>query len=121
MCRFLVLLFLGVSASTAAGQQPDAPWAFHHLIRPEPPAHASLQHAGVVRNPINLFLLDKLEAAGLDPALAADGAMLGLMGIDPEKLTYLFAGSFRYLTDVDGQNNLAPRFVRSGKKKLTTN
>lgn len=39
--------------------------------------------------------------------------MLGLMGIDHEKLTHLFEGRYRRLTDVGGQNNLAPRLVRA--------
>jgi len=39
--------------------------------------------------------------------------MLGLMGIDHEKLTYLFEGRYRRLTDVGGRNNLAPRLVRA--------
>jgi len=38
--------------------------------------------------------------------------MLGLMGIDHEELTYLFQGRYRRLTDVGGQNNLAPRLIR---------
>lgn len=38
--------------------------------------------------------------------------MLDLMGIDHEQLTYLFEGRYRRLTDVGGQNNLAPRLVR---------
>lgn len=38
--------------------------------------------------------------------------MLDLMGIDHEHLTYLFEGRYRRLTDVGGQNNLAPRLVR---------
>lgn len=39
--------------------------------------------------------------------------MLGLMGIDHERLTYLFEGRERRLTDVGGQNNLAARLVRA--------
>lgn len=38
--------------------------------------------------------------------------MLGLMGIDHQELTYLFEGRYRRLTDVGGQNNLAPRLIR---------
>lgn len=38
--------------------------------------------------------------------------MLDLMGIDHERLTYLFEGRYRRLTDVGGENNLAPRLVR---------
>ncbi len=39
--------------------------------------------------------------------------MLGLLGIDHERLTYLFEGRERRLTDVGGHNNLAPRLVRA--------
>ena len=38
--------------------------------------------------------------------------MLALLGIDHEELTYLFEGRYRRLTDVGGQNNVAPRLVR---------
>jgi hypothetical protein len=38
--------------------------------------------------------------------------LLHLLGIDHEKLTYLFEGRLRRLTDVGGQNNLAERLVR---------
>jgi uncharacterized protein (DUF1501 family) len=39
--------------------------------------------------------------------------MLALMGMDHERLTYLFEGRYRRLTDVGGHNNLAPRLVRA--------
>tara|TARA_B100001123_G_scaffold384183_1_gene456784 strand:- start:2126 stop:3355 length:1230 start_codon:yes stop_codon:yes gene_type:complete len=39
--------------------------------------------------------------------------MLGLMGLDHERLTYLFEGRDRRLTDVGGQNNLTERLVRA--------
>ena len=39
--------------------------------------------------------------------------MLGLMGMDHEKLTYFFEGRNHRLTDVGGQNNLAARLVRA--------
>lgn len=39
--------------------------------------------------------------------------MLGLLGMDHEKLTYYFEGRDRRLTDVGGGNNLAPRLVRA--------
>ena len=38
--------------------------------------------------------------------------MLSLLGLDHEKLTYLFEGRQRRLTDVGGQNNLAERLTR---------
>jgi uncharacterized protein (DUF1501 family) len=40
--------------------------------------------------------------------------ILGLLGIDHERLTYLFAGRERRLTDVGGENNLASRLLASG-------
>jgi Protein of unknown function (DUF1501) len=39
--------------------------------------------------------------------------LLTLLGLDHEKLTYLFEGRLRRLTDVGGQNNLAERLVRA--------
>jgi hypothetical protein len=39
--------------------------------------------------------------------------MLTLLGLDHEKLTYLFEGRNRRLTDVGGQNNLAQRLTRA--------
>ena len=37
--------------------------------------------------------------------------ILGLLGLDHEKLTYFFEGRHRRLTDVGGQNNLATRLI----------
>jgi len=39
--------------------------------------------------------------------------MLGLLGLQHEKLTYLFEGREQRLTDVGGDNNLAERLVRA--------
>lgn len=39
--------------------------------------------------------------------------ILGLLGMDHERLTYYFEGRDRRLTDVGGENNLAPRLVRA--------
>ena len=39
--------------------------------------------------------------------------MLSLLGLDHERLTYLFEGRLRRLTDVGGQNNLAQRLSRA--------
>ena len=39
--------------------------------------------------------------------------MLGLLGVDHEKLTYRFEGRDRRLTDAGGHNNLAPRLIRT--------
>jgi hypothetical protein len=37
--------------------------------------------------------------------------MLSLLGLDHRQLTYLFEGRFRRLTDIGGDNDLAPRLV----------
>jgi uncharacterized protein (DUF1501 family) len=39
--------------------------------------------------------------------------MLGLLGLDHERLTYLFEGRQRRLTDIGGQNNLVERLVKA--------
>ena len=39
--------------------------------------------------------------------------MLSLLGLDHTRLTYLFEGRERRLTDVGGQNDLAARLVRA--------
>jgi hypothetical protein len=39
--------------------------------------------------------------------------ILTLLGLDHEKLTYLFDGRRRRLTDIGGENNLAPRLIRA--------
>ncbi len=50
-----------------------------------------------------------------DPVHVHDlhATMLTLLGLDHEKLTYLFEGRRRRLTDVGGQNNLAARLTRA--------
>jgi hypothetical protein len=44
--------------------------------------------------------------------------MLTLLGLDHERLTYLFEGRHRRLTDVGGQNNLAWRLARGSEHSL---
>jgi uncharacterized protein DUF1501 len=39
--------------------------------------------------------------------------ILGLLGLDHKKLTYLFQGRDFRLTDVHGENNLASRLVKA--------
>ncbi len=38
--------------------------------------------------------------------------MLSLLGVDHERLTYLFEGRQRRLTDIGGRNDLAERLIR---------
>ena len=49
-----------------------------------------------------------------DPVHTNDihATILALLGLDHNKLTYFFQGRNFRLTDVGGQNNLAPRLLR---------
>ena len=57
----------------AAGADYETHWAF---VPPQRPALPAVQHAQWVRNPIDRFVLAKLEAAGLSPSQPADRATL---------------------------------------------
>jgi len=68
-----------------------APWEPHWaFIKPERPALPVVKNAKWVRNPIDAFILAKLEAAGLAPAPEADKRTLArrlsldLLGLPPE-------------------------------------
>ncbi|HLJ09991.1 MAG TPA: DUF1549 and DUF1553 domain-containing protein [Planctomycetaceae bacterium] len=70
-------------ADDAAGR---AHWAFRPVERPLPPA---VRDARLVESPIDAFILERLEAAGLEPAPAADKRTLirrasyDLIGLPP--------------------------------------
>ena len=51
------------------GAQYEPHWAFSAPVRPEPPA---VRNAAWLRNPIDAFILDRLEREGLQPSPAAD-------------------------------------------------
>jgi mono/diheme cytochrome c family protein len=68
-----------------------APWEPHWaFIRPERPAEPVVKNAKAVRNPIDRFILARVEAAGLQPAPEADRrtlarrASLDLTGLPPD-------------------------------------
>ena len=68
-----------------------ANWLPHwSLIKPERPPVPTVAHAGLVRNPIDAFVLQKLEANGLEPAPQADRHALArrlsldLTGLPPD-------------------------------------
>ena len=68
--------------------QPDAPdhWSF---IPPKPPAIPAVAHAGAARNPIDAFVLARLDQEGLEPSPEADRRTLirrlslDLVGLPP--------------------------------------
>ncbi len=57
----------------ASGADYEAHWAF---VPPKPPALPAVRRADRVRNPIDRFVLAKLESLGLDPNPPADRATL---------------------------------------------
>lgn len=87
--RFLILLVLAGTGIAAAQEQREIHWAFRSPTRPELPARNSLKRADWVREPIDLFVLQQLEASGLDPSPSADHAALirrayfDLLGLPP--------------------------------------
>ena len=88
-CRLLVLFVLTLPASSDAQDNPEVHWAFRRPTRAAPPAHDSLKHARRVRNPIDRFVLHRLESEGLEPAPPADRTVLvrrayfDLLGLPP--------------------------------------
>ncbi len=80
-CVALAILWLGTGTTrTPAADKPsperanrDRPWAFQTPVWPVLPV---VQNKSWVRNPIDTFILAKLEEAGLAPAPAADPAVL---------------------------------------------
>jgi hypothetical protein len=70
----------------AAGAEYAPHWAFLRPVKPEPPA---VRDGGWVSNPIDRFVLARLESEGLGPAAAADPATLcrrvhlDLVGLPP--------------------------------------
>ncbi|MBI5759712.1 MAG: DUF1549 domain-containing protein [Planctomycetales bacterium] len=84
MSRWMIaclLAVVGADAPNGRSEISESPitaadrehWSFRPLARPEVPV---VKDAGWCRNPIDRFVLAKLEAAGLSPSLAADKLML---------------------------------------------
>jgi hypothetical protein len=70
----LLLGLLAAGASYAAeGKEAAAQWAFRPIGKPAIPL---VKNKLWVRNPIDAFVLAKLEAVGLEPSPSADGATL---------------------------------------------
>jgi hypothetical protein len=71
---------------------------------------------GGVRGGRAIGATDELGFRAIDDKVHAHdlhATLLALLGLDHEKLTYLFEGRLRRLTDVGGQNNLAQRLTRA--------
>ena len=68
VCRSLVLLLLAVPSTAAAWDESDVHWAYRKPTCPEPTARDVLKHGETVRNPIDRFVLERLESTGLEPA-----------------------------------------------------
>ncbi len=58
------------------GAKWDTHWAYTPPVRPEPPSADRLKKDDWVRNPIDRFILARLEAEGLKPSEEADKATL---------------------------------------------
>ena len=65
-----LLLALTFPATPTTRAQDQTHWAFRKPSHPEPPARDSLKHAQKVRNPIDQFVLHRLEKAGVGRAEA---------------------------------------------------
>ena len=87
--RLFGLLAVFLPATAAAWNQPPAHWAFRRPDRPEPPQIDSPRFTSRVRNPIDRFVLKRLQAADLEPAPTADRVTLvrrayfDLLGLPP--------------------------------------
>ncbi len=75
------------NAWVTGGATYERHWSYVPPVRPEVPA---VSHAGRVRNPIDAFVLDRLEAEGLEPQPEADRVTLirrlslDLTGLPPQ-------------------------------------
>ena len=67
---FVIVLISGEALLRGLTDTPKAPhWAFQPVRHPEPPA---VTNAAWCRTPLDRFILARLEADGISPAMAAD-------------------------------------------------
>ena len=87
--RFLVLVLFVLPASLLGQEVSRVHWAFQKPVRPELPPLETFHDAERVRNPIDQFVLQRLESAGLRGAPQADRTTLvrrayfDLLGLPP--------------------------------------
>jgi hypothetical protein len=118
----LLLLAIGLS-NLPAGRQPAAlakersdHWSFQRPVRPQIPDQAALKFGGLVRNPVDHFILERIEEQGLQPAPPADKhtlirrAFFDLVGLppSPEEVT-----RFVHDESVDAWPNLIDELLQS--------
>src|SRR5688500_16738302 len=65
----VIILALLMFCASARGAQPSEHWAFKPITRPQPPA---VSDGAWVRNPIDAFVLARLERENLKPVGEAD-------------------------------------------------
>ena len=88
-------------------------WAFRPLVRPEPPG---VKHETAVRNPIDRFILARVEAAGVEPQAGADRTTLirrvtfDLTGLPPAPGD---VEAFLKDTSLDAYGNVVDRLLNS--------
>ena len=86
---FLAFLLFCVATTFAVAGDSQVHWSFCPPARPQPPLRDELNYSPRVRNPIDQFVLQRLEQAGLDPAPEADRltlvrrAYFDLLGLPP--------------------------------------
>ena len=88
-------------------------WAFRSLVRPVPPA---VKDSSRVRNPVDRFVLAKLEAEGVGPSPEADGAtLLRRLSLDLIGLPPTLADRAEFMADGSGRayENAVDRFLES--------
>lgn len=103
----------GAEAPPATASHP-LPWSFSPIGHPQAPA---VHQNNWPINPIDSFVLGKLEAQRLLPAPRADRLTPGVFrldrtaGLDHRQLTFLFEGRKMRLTDVGGDHDIAAKLL----------
>ncbi len=97
--------------------EQGAPWKDHwSFVKPTRPAPPASRHASLVRNPIDSFVLSRLEREGIEPSPAADKvtlvrrATLDLTGLPP---TPAEVDAFLADTAPDAYERLLDRLLKS--------
>ena len=90
--QILAVVILSHLTTVVSAAENDLLWSLRKPTRPQPPPAESLKHAAQVRNPIDQFVLFRLEEAGLELAPGADRrtlvrrAYFDLIGLPPSAL-----------------------------------